>query len=259
MALAAGTTTNPSRATGCEIVLMRYRSGSSLVHKITGTWRCLLSLDHNNTIRLPGSRWDRTKPGYARTPLQSTAWPPSRLEVLPRHTQFCRTLSEHAGNDDDALHIGGRRRKSAPRHEVAGSWAHGYGDLIFAPVREVGAMPARGDLDGVSKGEECNRAAGGEADAENESYSVRIYVTTDIAASVTAKLHADYQKRRIITHPIIDPVTAHAQVPAMFDTGVHWPAAEVIMRPITSPRSGSNLMAQSEPAAPPTRVLLDYE
>jgi hypothetical protein len=55
---------------------------------------------------------------------------------------------------------------------------------------------------------------------------VQIYVTTDIAASVTAKLRADYPNRRIITHRIIDPVTAHAQVPATFDTGVHWSVAE---------------------------------
>jgi hypothetical protein len=101
-------------------------------------------------------------------------------------------------------------------------------------------MPARGDLDGVSK--EPGRVQRGcrWRGRRGERKLVRIYVTTGIAASVTAKLHADYPKRRIITHPIIDPVTPHAQVPAMFDTGVHWSVAEVIMRPITSPRSGRN-------------------
>jgi hypothetical protein len=55
---------------------------------------------------------------------------------------------------------------------------------------------------------------------------VTVTVTTGIAEAVTAKLRAAYPKRWIISHPIIDPVTAHAQVPATFDTGVHWSAAE---------------------------------
>jgi hypothetical protein len=155
---------------------MRYRSGSSLVHKITRYTAMPpepRSRQHHQALRFAlGSDQTRlcqdpaTIHGLASEPIGGLT-PPYAVLPDPVRTRpmMCRFLD--AGNDDEALHLGGRRRKKAPRHEVAGSLAHGYGDLIFALVIEVGAMPARGDLDGVSK--EPGRVqwgCRGEADAE---------------------------------------------------------------------------------------------